>query len=96
MAKQPPKTGAEAPKPTPAATQEAQKPAENQPAAGGNSQTLPEQLPTATDTVKVKFLRSHPALAYSPGEVADLPRELYDKYLEAGPFYEAVVEESAD
>jgi hypothetical protein len=55
-----------------------------------NGETNAETLPEATDTVKVKILRSHPALAYAPGEVADLPRELYDKYLEAGPFYEAV------
>jgi hypothetical protein len=57
----------------------------------GNGETKAAALPEATDTVKVKIMRSHPALAYAPGEVVDLPRELYDKYLEAGPFYEAIM-----
>jgi hypothetical protein len=60
-----------------------------------NSETKAELLPAAPDTVKVKFLRSHPALAYAPGEVADLPRALHDKYLEDGPFYEAVAAEAS-
>lgn len=77
------------PKPDPIAD----KSAENKPKDDANAVTKAEDLPTATDTVKVKFLRSHPSLAYSPGEVADLPRDLYDKYLEHGPFFEAVVAE---
>jgi len=75
-----------APKPDP----KAGKPDENQPADGGNVQTKAEQLPEATETVRVKFLRSHPALAYHPGEEADLPQALYDQYLEAGPFFEKI------
>lgn len=78
----------QAPKPNP----EADKSTGSKPKDDANAVTRAEDLPTATDTVKVKFLRSHPALAYAPGEVADLPRELYDKYLEAGPFYEAIAE----
>ncbi len=56
----------------------------------GNTQTLPEVLPKAGKTVKVKFLRSHPALAYSAGEEADLPQELFDKYQPDGPFFEKI------
>lgn len=82
----------QAPKPDPKDPKTVEKKDENDP----NAKTEPEQLQPAADTVKVKFLRSHPALAYSPGEVADLPRELYDKYLEAGPFYEAIVSEPTE
>lgn len=77
----------QAPNPTPANAQAA----ENKSKDDANAQTKAQDLPTATDTVRVKFLRSHPHLAYSPGEVADLPKELHDKYLEDGPFFEAVV-----
>ena len=68
----------------------AEKPDESQPEDGGNVQTKAEQLPEATETVRVKFLRSHPALAYHPGEEADLPQDLYDRYLEDGPFFKQI------
>lgn len=68
---------------------EPQKP-ENGEELGGNVQTVAEQLPEAIDTVRVRFKRGHPALAYSINEEADLPRALYEQHVGDGEFFEEI------
>ncbi len=78
----------------------AQKPAPNSPAAALQAQNAPNPaaippvtaapLPEAAQTVKVRFKRGHPSLAYSIGEEADLPQALYDQHVGEGEFFEKI------
>ena len=50
----------------------------------------PAEAPTKGKVVKVKFLRSHPAFAITIGEETEISQDDFDKYSEAGPFFERI------
>jgi hypothetical protein len=47
-------------------------------------------VPAGPPTVKVRFKHVPAALAYSRGEVADLPQALYDQYIGEGEYFEKI------
>ena len=48
------------------------------------------ETPAKNKVVTVKFLRTHPAFAISIGEETEISQDDFDKYSEAGPFFERV------
>jgi len=52
--------------------------------------TTPEAPKMQGETVKVKFLRSHPSFGYFAGAVAEISKAAFEKYSQDGPFFEEI------